>query len=149
MGDDEEEDETLETLRRLLSPSELSRLREKVFGGGDKEKQKGRRPRKRKKNKRRPKKEIVSRSSIGVEELKRYKGVRTIVKPGELKEILRTGTFDWNAKRIKRYEATDPNEEVVESDNEYEEYDDSEKILEGRAPNIKTVKNPTEEDKEE
>ena len=155
--DDEEEDETLETLRRLLSPSELSRLREKVFGGGDKEKQKGRRPRKRKKNKRRPKKEIVSRSSIGVEELKRYKGVRTIVKPGELKEILRTGTFDWNAKRIKRYEATDPKEEVVESDKEYEyeyeyeyeEYDDSEKILEGRAPNIKTVKNPTEEDKEE
>ena len=28
-------------------------------------------------------------------------------------------------------------------------YDDSEKILEGRAPNIKTVKNPTVEDKEE
>ena len=119
-------------------------------------------PRKRKKKKRRPKKDIVSRrdkSSIGSKELK--EGIRTILKPGELEEILRTGTFDWNAKRIKRYEAIEPDEEEVESESEYEfeyeyeyeEEDNGEKVLEGLVAKIKTfeatVKNPTKEEEEE
>ena len=77
-----------------------------------------------------------------------------------MEEILRTGTFDWNAKRIKRYETIEPDEEEeVESESEYEfeyeyeyeEVDDGEKVLEGLVAKIKTfdVKNPTEEDKEE
>ena len=157
--EDEGGEETLDTLRRLLRPSDLSRLRERVFG---EEKGKERRPRKRKKNKRRPKKDIVSRrdkSSIGTKELK--EGIRTILKPGELEEILRTGTFDWNAKRIKRYEAIEPDKEEVESESEYEfeyeyeyeEEDNGEKVLEGLVAKIKTfeatVKNPTKEEKKE
>ena len=156
--DEDWDEDTLDTLRRLLRPSDLSRLREKVFGD---DKERPRRPRKRKKNKRRPKKDIVShrgKSGIGAEKLK--EGIRTILKPGELEEILRTGTFDWNAKRIKRYETIEPDEEEeVESESEYEfeyeyeyeEVDDGEKVLEGLVAKIKTfdVKNPTEEDKEE
>ena len=160
--DDEskDEDETLDVLKRLLRPSDLSRLRKKVFGD-DEEDEKPRRPRKRKKNKRRPKKDIVSRrekSDAGVEDLK--EGIRTILKPGELEEIIRTGTFDWNAKRIKRYEAIEPdNEEEEESESdyefeyeyEYEEVDDGEKASEGPVSKISTssVKNPANEDKEE
>ena len=157
----EEDEDTLETLRRLLRPSDLSRLREKVFGDDREEKEKSRRPRKRKKNKRRPKKDVVSRrdkSNIDVEELK--EGIRTILKPGELEEIIRTGTFDWNAKRIKRYEAVEPDEDEVESESEYEfeyeyeyeEDDDSEKMLEGLVANIKTFEataSVKKEDKEE
>ena len=157
---DEDEDETLDVLKRLLRPSDLSRLRKKVFGD-DEEDEKPRRPRKRKKNKRRPKKDIVSRrekSDAGVEDLK--EGIRTILKPGELEEIIRTGTFDWNAKRIKRYEAIEPdNEEEEESESdyefeyeyEYEEVDDGEKASEGPVSKISTssVKNPANEDKEE
>ena len=158
--DGEEDEDTLETLRRLLRPSDLSRLREKVFGD-DKEKEKSIRPRKRKKNKRRPKKDVVSRrdkSNVDVEELK--EGIRTILKPGELEEIISTGTFDWNAKRIKRYEAIQPDEDEVESESEYEfeyeyeyeEDDDSEKMLEGLVANIKTFEataSVKKEDKEE
>jgi len=156
--DEDGDEDTLATLRRLLRPSDLSRLREKVFGD---DKEKPRRARKRKKNKRRPKKDIVShrgKSGIGAEKLK--EGIRTILKPGELEEILRTGTFDWNAKRIKRYETIEPDEEEeVESESEYEfeyeyeyeEVDNGEKVLEGLVAKIKTfdMKNPTEEDKEE
>jgi len=159
--EDEGGEETLDILRRLLRPSDLSRLRERVFGE-ERDKEKPRRPRKRKKNKQRPKKDIVSRrdkSSIGSKELK--EGIRTIVRPGELEEILRTGTFDWNAKRIKRYEAVEPDEEEVESESEYEfeyeyEYEEDgngEQVLEGLVAKIKTfeatVKNPTKEEKEE
>ena len=156
--DEEGDEDTLDTLRRLLRPSDLSRLREKVFGD---DKEKPRRPRKRKKNKRRPKKDIVShrdKSSIGAEKLK--EGIRTILKPGELEEILRTGTFDWNAKRIKRYEAIEPeDEEEEESESkyefeyeyEYEEDDNGDKVLEGLVAKIKTfdVKNLTKKEKEE
>merc|ERR1712203_594524 len=139
-----------------------SRLREKVFGDDREEKEKSRRPRKRKKNKRRPKKDVVSRrdkSNIDVEELK--EGIRTILKPGELEEIIRTGTFDWNAKRIKRYEAIKPDKEEIESESEYEfeyeyeyeEEDNGEKVLEGLVAKIKTfeatVKTPTKEEKKE
>ena len=159
--EDEGGEETLDILRRLLRPSDLSRLRERVFGE-ERDKEKPRRPRKRKKNKQRPKKDIVSRrdkSSIGTKELK--EGIRTILKPGELEEILRTGTFDWNAKRIKRYEAMEPDKEEVESESEYEfeyeyEYEEDgngEQVLEGLVAKIKTfeatVKDPTKEEKEE
>ena len=150
----------MDVLKRLLRPSDLSRLRKKVFGDDEKD-EKPRRPRKRKKNKRRPKKDIVSRrekSDAGVEDLK--EGIRTILKPGELEEIIRTGTFDWNAKRIKRYEAIEPdNEEEEESESdyefeyeyEYEEVDDGKKASEGPVSKISTssVKIPANEDKEE
>ena len=155
---DEDEDETLDVLKRLLRPSDLSRLRKKVFGD-DEEDEKPRRPRKRKKNKRRPKKDIVSRrEKSDAEDLK--EGIRTILKPGELEEIIRTGTFDWNAKRIKRYEAIEPdNEEEEESESdyefeyeyEYEEVDDGEKAPEGPVSKISTsaVENSANADKEE
>ena len=64
-------------------------------------------------------KEVIN-SRKNVEEAELKEGIRTILKPGELEEILETGTFDWNAQRIKRYGIEDSEYENDEYEYEYE-----------------------------
>ena len=115
------DEDTMEALRRLLRPSDLSRLRDKILTDNKRTGRKKQNRRDRKRPKRRQQSKEAPEKGRQSKEVPRKKVVRdkirTILEPGQLQKIRETGTFDWNAKRIKRYEAVDPEEE----EKEYEE----------------------------
>lgn len=153
----QESNETLERLSRLLRPKDLSKLRARLFGNDEQ-------PRRRKSKqkatgKRRPRskgfktsKEVIN-SRTNVEEAELKEGIRTILKPGELEDILETGTFDWNAQRIKRYGIEDSEYvDEYEYEYEYEEEEHKDKLKDYASEsgdNSKLDKEETEADTDE
>lgn len=137
--EDDDDDDTMDALRKLFKNSDIDRLRDKIIGDKKKSKRKGRHqnkeakfpqriPKAKRKRPRSGKKRAVevSRREVSEEEAKKLKeNVRTILKPGQLEEIRKTGTFDWNSKRIKRYEVFETkevDEEVTSEEEEEEDY---------------------------
>ena len=96
--DDDIDEDTMEALRRLLRPSDLSRLRDKILTDN---KRTGRKKQNRS-DRKRPKRRQQSKESAErlrqAKEVPRKKVVkdkiRTILEPGQLHKIRETGTFD-------------------------------------------------------
>jgi len=95
----------------------------------------------------------VINSRTNVEEVELKEGIRTILKPGELEDILETGTFDWNAQRIKRYGIEDSEYvDEYEYEYEYEEEEHKDKLKDYASEsgdNSKLDKEETEADTDE
>ena len=151
--DDDIEEDTMEALRRLLRPSDLSRLRDRILTDN---KRTGRKKPNRS-DRKRPKRRQQSKESA--ERLRQSKEVprkkvikdkiRTILEPGQLQKIRETGTFDWNAKRIKRYEAVDPEEKEEDYEEEEEEffYDELEEDVEHQDSSLTDSKSEKKEER--